>query len=397
MHTTDQHLSVRPPSSTKIVILLSVAFAILVGGAAALDYSKKEYVSGFVQPRGGDIRITATMPGSVRYAAAVGDSVTKGQPLAFIESPQLLNNGQTLKESQDQVRAGKQDSLQTELDTTEAAMGTRAAALGAQAHAAQATVNQARAEVQSRRQHVAMEERKVDRQRTLHAQGFVSAPAVEDAEALLLQRRAELLAAERGVADAEASLAAVRADQAALSAQRTSQQQQLKRDLLTLRDSNAQQDRDAVVGVVAPANAVITARATAAGDMAQAGQLLLRLSPSGAPLEAVLMLPATAAGRVQPGQKVALQLAPYPYQTYGLVQAEVTHVDTAPMVAQEARLLQSSGMAADAVVVAATARILKVPKGMGVLKSGMQFQAAVEIERKSFLAWMLAPLLKHFQ
>jgi membrane fusion protein len=397
MHTIDQHLSVRPPSSTKIVLVLSVAFAALIGGAAVLDFSKKEYVTGFVQPQGGDIRVMAPMPGAVRYAAAVGDTVSKGQPLAFIESPQLLNNGRTLKESQDQVQAGKQDSLQTELDTTQAALSTRAAALAAQAHAAQATVDQARAEVQSRRQHVAMEERKVDRQRTLHSQGFLSAPAVEDAEAQLLQRRAEMLAAERSVADAEAGLAAVSADRATLAAQRTSQRQQLRRDMLTLRDSSAQQQRDAEVGVVAPDDAVITARATAAGDMAQAGQLLLRLSPAGAPLEAVLMLPATAAGRVQPGQQVALQLAPYPYQTYGLVQAEVTHVDTAPLVAQEARVLQSSGMAADAVVVAATARILKVPKGMGVLKSGMQFQAAVEIERKSFLAWMLAPLLKHFQ
>lgn len=397
MHTTDQHLSVRPPTSTAIVLSLSLAVVMAIGGAACLDYSKKEYVPGFVQPQGGDIRITAPTAGTVRYTATLGKSVTKGEPLAFIEAQQVLSTGKTLKESQDQVRTDKQASLQSELDGTQSALSTRRAALAAQAKAAHATILQARAEADSRRQFVALEERKVERQRSLQSQGFVSAPAVEDAQAVLLQRRAELQAAERAIADAQANLASVQADEATLTAQQTSQHQQLQRDLLALRDTDAQQQHDAGIGAVAPAAAVVTARATASGDAVQAGQLLLRLSPAGAPLEAVLMLPATAAGRVHAGQAVALQLAAYPYQTYGLVQAQITEVDNSPLVAQDAQLLQGAGVAAGSTVVKATARITKMPQKIGELKSGMQFQAAVEIERKSFLAWMLAPLLKNFQ
>lgn len=397
MHSSDQHLSVRPPSSTKLVILLSAAFAVITAGAAILDFSKKEYVTGFVQPQGGDIRITAPAAGVVRYSVAVGDTVAKGRPLVFLEAQQLLASGKTLKESQSQVLTEKQDSLQSELYATQAALGARAVALSAQARAAQATVDQARAEVASRRQFLVLEERKVERQRTLRTQGFISAPAVEDAEAMLLERRAQLQAAERTIADAEASLASVRAEQASLAAQSTSQRQQLEREVINLRGDRTAQQHNAEVGVTAPVDAEVSARATAEGDSAQAGQLLLRLSPKGAPQEAVLLLPATASGRVQPGQAVSLQLAAYPYQTYGLVEAKILHVDKSPLVAQEARALQGANAPQDTPVVAATAQILTVPAGMGPLKNGMQFQAAVEIERKSFLAWMLAPLLKNFQ
>ena len=397
MHSSDQHLSVRPPSSTKLVIFLSAAFTVVTAGAAILDFSKKEYVTGFVQPQGGDIRITAPAAGVVRYSVAVGDVVAKGRPLVFIEAQQLLTSGKTLKDSQSQVLTDKQESLHLELQTTQAALGARAAALSAQARAAQAAVVQARAEVTSRRQFLALEERKVERQRSLREQGFVSAPAVEDAEAMLLERRAQLQASERNVTDAEADLAAVRAEQASLTAQSTSQRQQLEREVINLRGDRSQQQHNAAVGVVAPVDAEVSARATTEGDSAEAGQLLLRLSPKGAAQEAVLLLPATASGRVQPGQAVSLQMAAYPYQTYGLVQAKIVHVDKSPLVTQEARALQGASAPQDAPVVAATAQILEVPAGMGPLKNGMQFQAAVEIERKSFLAWMLAPLLKNFQ
>lgn len=399
MPLPDQHLGISPPSSTRLVGLLVVTVTLCVAGASQLTYAKKEYVDGYLQSAGGDLRVAAPARGVVRYAVRAGERVSAGQALARLDANEHLAEGGTLREAEAATLAGKRSSVQAELAGSLAALGARTQALQSQQALAQAAVRQAHAEVASRQQFLLLEQRKLARQGGLRAQGFISAPAVEQAEADVLARQAELLAAERAVTQAESSLAAVQAEQAAHASATGSVRQQLQRELLTLQQAGTQSRRDAGVTVVAPRPGAVAARATAEGDIVEAGQLLLRLAPSGASLEAVLLLPPAAAGRVVPGQAVALQLSAYPYQSYGLVQAQVTRVDTAPLLAGEAGMLRQAGLPAGAVVVAATARLTEVPAAIGkaALKSGMPFKAAVEVERKSFLAWMTAPLLKHFQ
>lgn len=397
MPNPDQHLIVAPPSSTRIVSLLALSVGLCAVGASQLEFAKKEYVEGFVQPRGGELRVVAPAAGSVRYVVDVGDSVQAGQTVAFVENSEILSSGKSPQENQMKVLTERQTSLQTELGALQDGVLARRAALTAQLHLLESALAQAKQEADTRRQFLDLERRKVERHRTLREKGFLSAPAVEEAEAFLLERQAQVHVAERSASEAASSLAAVRAELANLATQAKSQQQQLGREMLGVQEASTRSEMAAALGVMSPRAAEVVARATSPGDTAQQGQLLLRLSPANAPQEAVLLLPATAAGRVKPGQAVTLQMAAYPYQTYGLVEAVVSHVDKSALVAQDAQVLAGSGLVPGAVVVRASARISKVPSPIGTLKSGMQFRAAVEVERKSFLAWMVAPILKNFQ
>lgn len=397
MTLKNDHLSVSPPSAGRLVAGLVAFAAVCALGASQLDYSQKEYVAGYLQTSGGDLRVVAPARGVVSYAVGLGGTLQAGQALATVRTAETLSSGRTLLDAQRGILSDKRASLQAELAAAGQALQGRAAALAAQRTMAQAAVAQAESEVATRRQYVALEEKKFARQRELHSQGFVSAPALEQAQTDLLSRKADLQNAERAVTQARAQVAALDADWAANQAQMSTQREQLQRELSGVEQATTEAQRMDAVSVVAPKAATVAALAAGAGDTVEAGQLLAKLSPRDAPMEALLLLPATAAGRVKVGQSVSLQLTAYPYQTFGLVEAEIVQLENAPLLAEETAL-RSSGVPSGTLVVKATARLKNIPARIGpsALHSGMQFRAAVEVERKSFLAWMTWPLLKHF-
>jgi hypothetical protein len=74
-------------------------------------------------------------------------------------------------------------------------------------------------------------------------------------------------------------------------------------------------------------------------------------------------------------------------------------VDTGSLMSDDSSL-RAEGVPAGTLVRKAYAKVTFVPAQMGglaALQGGMQFRAAVEVERKSFLAWMTWPLTKNFQ
>lgn len=397
MSLKNEHLSVAPPSADRIVTGLTAVAMLAMLGASQLEYSKKEYVSGYLQTSGGELRVVAPARGVVTFEVGLGASLKAGGALATVRTAETLDGGTTVLESQRSALAGKKASLQSELSLSGAALLSRAQALSAQRTMAQAAITQAEKEVTTRGQFLKLEEQRVARQRALHTQGYITKTALEQAEAELLGRKADLQNAERAVTQARSQVAALDAEWAANQAQLNSQREQLQRELRNVELASTDSLRQAGMSIVAPKAAIVAAVAANSGDTVEAGQLLAKLTPQGASLEALLLLPATASGRVKQGQTVRLQMTAYPYQTYGLVEAEITQVEQLPLLADET-VLRSSGVPAGSVVVKAVARLKDVPTRIGsaALQSGMQFSAAIEVERKSFLAWMTWPLLKHF-
>ncbi len=395
----NEHLSVAPPSAGRLVGGLLVLLVLGALGLSQLDYSQREYVDGFIQPEGGELRLVSPVQGVVTYTAAVGATVQPGQAIATIRSPQSLAGGQSLLDAQRAAYEAKSASVKTELATDLPSLAAKQAALRTQRTMAQAAVDQTDAEVRTRQESLQLEEAKVSRQRDLRAKGLIPQSTLEQAQTQLLTSHGDLQAAQRAATQARAQVAALDADLAGTQAQTATQREQLQRELSTLEQASAESEHQAEASIQAPQAAVVAALMSATGNSVQAGQLLAKLVPAGAPMQALLLLPGTAAGRIKVGQSVALQMAAYPYQTYGLVYARITQIEATSVLADESSL-HGLGVPAGTVVMKATATLTDIPKEMGgaaAMRSGMQFNAAVEVERKSFLAWMVWPLLRHFQ
>lgn len=82
---SNDHISVSPPSAGRIVAVLLGLALTAIALAASLDYSKKEYVSGFLQSQGGDSRVVAPARGRLTYALPEGASASFKKKIAPLQ------------------------------------------------------------------------------------------------------------------------------------------------------------------------------------------------------------------------------------------------------------------------------------------------------------------------
>jgi membrane fusion protein len=391
------HIQVRPPSAGRLFYGLLSLTAIAAAGASMLEYSQKEFVPGYLQVAGGEVRVVAPARGVVEFSTKLLSQVDKGQPVALLVRDDQIARAGSVQQAQRKLADQKTVSSAAELRDSGAALHARQQALGRQRGFSVESVNHAEREVETRRRTLTLEERRLERQKTLGEQGMVSAAAMDQARADVLLRAGEVQAAERALAQARWQVSSLDAELATVSAELASRQGSIKREQLDVERQTLELDAGSRLQVIAPITARVTAFAVAQGDAVEPGQLLAKLTPSGAAMEVLILLTPATVARVKPGQTVSLQLAAFPYQTYGLVRAQIDRVDASSLLAEDSAL-RGEGVQSGTVVRKAYARITNVPAAMGGLKSlqsGMQFRAAIEVERKSFLAWMTWPLLKH--
>lgn len=392
------HLKVRPPSVGRMFYGLLAITAVALAGASMLEYSQKEFVPGYFQVAGGEVRVVAPVRGVVEFSTKLLSPVTKGQSVATLVHDDRTPNAGSIQRAQLALAEQKAQSSSIELRDSVAALNARHQALARQRSFAVESVTHASGEVDTRRRALALEERRMARQLALTEQGMVSAAAMDQVRGDVLLRSGEVQAAERALAQAQWQVSSLDADLATVGSELAARQGSFKREQLDVQRQTLDLDAGSKLQVSAPINARVTALAVAQGDSVEPGQLLAKLTPTGAAMEVLLLLPPSTVARVKPGQRVSLQLASFPYQTYGLVQAQIDRIEASSLLAEDSAL-RGEGVQAGTVVRKAYAHIIRVPASMGgltALQNGMQFRAAVEVERKSFLAWMTWPLLKYF-
>lgn len=393
------NLQVRPPSAGLLFYSLLAMTAVAIAVTAMLEYSQKEFVPGYVQVAGGELRVVAPARGVVQFSTALRKPVRKGQPVAVLLREDQVPDGGSVQQAQRALADQKAQTSDIELRDSVTALQSRQQALVRQRGFAVESVGHAEREVETRRRSLTLEERRLSRQTQLHEQGMLSAAAMDQARADSLLRAGEVQAAERALAQARWQVSSLDAERAVVGEELSLRQGAHKREQIDVQRQTLDLAAGAKLQVIAPIDAQVTAFAVADGDSVEPGQLLAKLSPSGAAMEVLLLLPPATVARVKPGQAVTLQMTSFPYQTYGLVDAELVRIESSSLLADESSL-RGEGVQAGTVVRKAYARITAVPATMGglsALQSGMQFRAAVEVERKSFLSWMTWPLLKHLK
>ena len=391
--------AVTPPSAGKLFTGLLLLVSAAVFGAHHLDYSQKEFVPGYLQVSGGELRVTAPMRGKVDFKVAPADMVAQGAVIAVVQRNESTPAAGESVDVLRRLNQNKADAALAEHREAYAALSARKQALLRQRNYALEAVQLAISEADSRKKAVELEERRLERQLMLQGHGMLSAAALDQAKADGLLRRSELQAAERAVGQAKWQVASLDGDLSALEAELAAHNGARAREQVDNQKTALAVEENALQQVTAPRAARIAALAVTHGDSVEQGQLLAKLAPADATLSALLLLPPSTVARVKPGQELTLQLAAFPYQTYGLVKAKIERIDTGSLLSDDTSL-RAEGVPSGTLVRKAYARITYVPAqmgGMAGLQGGMQVRAAVEVERKSFLAWMTWPLLKNFQ
>ena len=388
----------RSPWQLAVTAFFVVVVLALLVFAATQGFARKESVSGLLVPAGGVLRLVAPQAGVVAATpAAQGSKVVAGQAVVRLSGEQSSATGAT-QEAVARSLALRQGSLSDELQQQGLQVRQQAASLDARLAAVEAGLAQQEREIALQRERVQLMRDVAGRYPDLVRSGAVSPVEAAEKQTELLDQQSHLSELERARGAAQAELATLRADRAALPLQTGRESSQMRREVQALAQAQAENESHRGTQVLAPEPGEVATLLAAPGQSVVAGQTLATLLPAGAVLEAELWVPTRAAGFVHPGTPVWLRVDAFPYARYGQLPAHVREVSRSALSAADlgdpADAAQASRQNVFRVIVTLDPA---VPADAALawrasLKAGMRVQASLVAEHRTLLQWALEPL-----
>jgi membrane fusion protein len=130
-----------------------------------------------------------------------------------------------------------------------------------------------------------------------------------------------------------------------------------------------------------------------AGEAASPNAPLISIAPSGSPMEAQVLVPTRAAGFVSEGQNVRLMVDAFPFQQFGAMQGQVREISRSALRPGEINAPIEFKEPVYRVRVAFTGPTMQAYGVEKPLQPGMTLKADVITDKRSFLSWLLDPLM----
>jgi membrane fusion protein len=364
--------------------------------AATVEYAPVHRISSFVDPQGGLVRLKAPIDGRVvRVAVRDGATVKQNDLLAVVGAERMRGQGD-----------GEGTRMRSFLEAEKAALGREVEAAKVEASLTQKQldlrISRLREERDTVRAEVAAGERLLaslvaqsDTVTTIANDGFYPRQQAARLHDEVTQQEGRLATARGALFRIERDIATGVAERALIDAR-------LAGTIERLRGSGGELDRlalrselDAEQVLRAPRDGRVSYGGLVEGQSVVVGQPLLTLTPAGSPLTLKSLVPPAAVAAVRPGVEIRIAFRAYPRERYGLVAATIESISAAPVLPGE--LPESLGQTEPMFVATASLRdeVLSSSGARLVIQPGMTADALVPIERRTVLAWLLDPFLRH--
>jgi membrane fusion protein len=235
--------------------------------------------------------------------------------------------------------------------------------------------------------------RQIDRQKDLHAQGFVSNEAVEQKRSEWLQQKLSRSLLERSRLQLEREMATQQEELRLIASRSQSQRAQLMKDM----DSSEQEFNEHSskrIQLIAPIDGVVTQISASVGQTVRPDLPIMTIVPEGSAAEVLLLIPSRSIGFVRMGQKVSVRYQAYPYEHYGRHYGVVKEIARAALPPQEVVQHIRVDEPVYTVRVALPSNYLEYQGKQLPLSPGMVVEADVELDRLKIYQWLLEPLYR---
>ncbi len=310
--------------------------------------------------------------------ARSGDLLKPGAPIVDIQPPELQTS---LQATEGQLRLLGETSKQFE-DISQRLAGDQLAAV-------QSRIHFLNAQVESSIRSVALQEQRLETNKSLMRQGLLSKAAVDDSQDLLDQARRQLESTRQALAQSHQDLASFRAAEEKQSLER---RQGLEEARIRLESLKLTQSKTVVRS---PVEGYLEGMVLKPGESVQAGRPVARIVPVHDPLRVVVFIPEKDRPFLSPGDPVTIQLDAFPFLEFGALQGRIHRIaqDLAnPYEVEEAfgspRLLPGPAFRME--VDLGPGR----PKSMGsiLLRPGMLLQVRYAVRRQRLISVLIQPL-----
>jgi membrane fusion protein len=235
--------------------------------------------------------------------------------------------------------------------------------------------------------------RQLERQKDLHAQGFVSNEAVEQKRSEWLQQKLSRSLLERSRLQIEREMATQQEELRLIASRSQSQRAQIMKDM----DSSEQEFNEHSskrIQLIAPIDGVVTQISASVGQTVRPDLPIMTIVPEGSAAEVLLLIPSRSIGFIRMGQKVSVRYQAYPYEHYGRHYGVVKEIARAALPPQEVVQHIRVDEPVYTVRVALPSNYLEYQGRQLPLTPGMVVEADVELDRLKIYQWLLEPLYR---
>jgi membrane fusion protein len=391
---TLEGVSLRRPGPAVLTAFLAVSIAVAGAYAATASYARKQTASGVLVPSAGIARVNAPRAGVITALyVANGSSVVAGAPLFMLDSRQDLADGGTLdgrvgealdrqaallrgQVADETLRAGQErrqlDDHLISLQAERRAVASQKAILEARAKTAQA---------------------RFDAVADLRRRGLITETEYRNREDAWLVLRQEQAALDQHLAGLDDETRQAESRRLQLPADSADRMAKLDSGLAEVAQRRAEASVLGSVVVRAPVAGRVSALQASPGQRLDPAKPVLALLPPGSDLRAELFVPSRAIGAVRRGQTVRLMYDAFPFQRFGAYQGVVTQVSETMLAPDEVAGPVRPAEPSYRVAVRLERATVRAFGRDIALQPDMTVRADVQLERRTLLAWMFAPML----
>jgi membrane fusion protein len=388
--------TMRPPVS------LAVLTAALTGAAVAIgvflgtqSYARKAAATGYLAPLHGVVRVVPPRAGIiVSVSVSDGDTVHAGDPLLLVADERMSIGGLD-------IDANVRRALIQQRDLGLAQVALEEATATSEEKRLRERIERLGEECQALRDQLATQQGRVelaDEQarlsRDLATKGYVAGVEQRRREDARLGQAQGFDTLRQQISAKEGEVVELRFTLTQLPARSANRVAALRVAAAEIDSRLAQAEGQRAYMVVAPTSGRVSAVQANVGNQADPTRPLMSIVPEGEELQAVLFVPERAIGFVAPGQDVRLSLDAFPFQRFGAQFGTVTNIArTLLRPDQLSAGVQPPSEPAYRVTVALRAQSITAYNRSIPLQADMQLRADIIFDRRSFVQWLLDPVL----
>ena len=369
--------------------LVALALILLFTGS----YVRAERVPGYLTPTGGPVNIQSKQYGTLSALhVQEGDHVQTGDALMSIESTHFTEDGSSIGAHSLETLEKQKASLNNQIALEKRHLSSETARLETDIQAKKRELAMITTQVALQEHLTESNRQSLDRAEKLYEKGHLSKSEIEIERQALLNQQGQEQSKKQEQEQIRAEIIQLKFEKKLLPVQSKSRIVALQSQRLDLRSRETELLGDQAYVVKAPISGrVVSIASSSLGDSIEPGERLLALLPENSRLAATLFVPSRAIGFVEVGQEVRLLYSAFPYQRFGSYPAEIIQVAETILSPEEAETPFQLSEPFYRVTAALERNTLNIGGKMVPLQSGMQLEANLIQERRSFFDWILGP------
>jgi membrane fusion protein len=388
--------TMRPPLSLAV---LTIALTAAVAGIGVFlgtqTYARKATATGYIAPLHGVVRVMPPRAGIiVSVSVTDGDTVRAGDPLLRVAVERMSIAGSDIDANVRRALIQQRDLGLGQVALEEATAASEEQRLRERIVRLEEECQALREQLSVQNGRVGLADDQARMSRDLAARGYIAGVEQRRREDARLGQAQAFDTLRQQLSAKEGELVELRFALAQLPGRSANRLATLRVAAAEIDSRLAEAEGQRAYLVVAPASGRVSAVQASAGNQADPTRPLMSIVPEGEELQAVLFVPERAIGFVTPGQDVRLSLDAFPFQRFGAQFGTITNIArTLLRPEQLSAAVQPPSEPAYRVTVALRAQSITAYGRAIPLQADMQLRADIIFDRRSFVQWLLDPVL----